>query len=159
MRCGAIAILMLLLASFGRAQQQRATTVPATGATPATAAAVGFQTVDVTLDPKGQPLAAYQLEFAADERRVKLVGVEGGDHAAYREPPYYDPAALSRHRVILAAFSTSADLPRTPVRVARLHVQVSGDGLPQWTAKLIVASSSEAASIPADVRVSEGAQP
>ena len=159
MRCGAIAILMLLLASFGRAQQQPVATVPATGATPATAAAVRFQTVDVTLDPKGQSLAAYQVEFLADEARVKLVGVEGGGHAAYREPPYYDPAALSRHRVILAAFSTSADLPKSATRVARLHVQVSGDGPPQWTAKLVVASSNQSTSIPADVRVSEGAQP
>jgi hypothetical protein len=157
MRRAVAVILMLLLASFGRAQQPA--TAPATTVPGTSAGAVRFQTVDVTLDPKGQPLAAYQLEFVADEGRVKLVGVEGGDHAAYREPPYYDPAALSRHRVIVAAFSTSADLPRTPVRVARLHVQVSGDGPPQWTAKLIVASSNQSPSIPADVRVSEGAKP
>ena len=154
----AITILMLLLASFGRAQQQQRQQEPA-ATTSSVSADVRFQTIDVMIDPKGQPLAAYQLEFVADAHRVKLVGVEGGDHAAYREPPYYDPAALSRHRMILAAFSTSADLPKSATRVARLHVQVSGDGQPTWTAKLIVASSDASDSIPATVSVSEGAQP
>jgi hypothetical protein len=158
MKRAAVAILMLLLASFGRAQHQLpATTSSAT--TGESSANVRFQSVDVTLDPKGQPLAAYQLEFVADANRVKLVGVEGGDHAAYREPPYYDPAALSNHRVILAAFSTSADLPNGATRVARLHLQITGEEQPQWRAMLIVASSATSDSIPADVRVSEGAKP
>ena len=162
MRRVAVAILMLLLASFGQAQQQQQQQQPVstTASTTPSASDVRFQTVDVTVDPKDQPLAAYQLEFVADAARVKLVGVEGGDHAAFREPPYYDPAALSRHRVILAAFSTSADLPRSATRVARLHVQISGDGQPEWSAKLIVASSATSDSIPADVRLSaEGAKP
>lgn len=145
----ATAILVLLLASFGGAQPAATTT----------SSGLRFQGVDVTIDPKGQPLAAYQVEFVADASRVKLVGVEGGDHAAYREPPYYDPAALNRNRVIVAAFSTSADLPKAATRVARLHVQVSGDGQPQWTAKLIVASSDKSDSIPADVSLAEGAKP
>ena len=150
-----VVILMLLIASFSVAQEQSATTTR----TPTTSD-VRFQTVDVTVDPRGKPLAAYQIEFVADAARVKLVGVEGGSHAAFREPPYYDPAALSQHRVILAAFSTSADLPKTATRVARLHVQVSGAGEPQWSAKLIVASSDQSDSIPADVRISaEGANP
>jgi hypothetical protein len=38
-------------------------------------------------------------------------------------------------------------------------VQISGDGQPQWSAKLIVASSDKSDSIPADVKVSEGAKP
>ena len=152
-------ILMLLLASFGRAQQQQQATATATTASTMSSADVRFESVDLTVDPKGQPLAAYQLEFVADANRVKLVGVEGGDHAAFREPPYYDPAALSQHRVVVAAFSTSADLPKTVTRVARLHVQISGDGQPQWSAKLIVASSDKSDSIPADVKVSEGAKP
>ncbi len=151
-----VAILMLLLASFGRAQQPAATPAATTNDS---STDVRFQSVDVTLDPKGQPLAAYQLEFIADVNRVKLVGVEGGDHAAFSEPPYYDPAALSNHRVILAAFSTSADLPNDATRIARLHLQVTGDAPPQWSAKLIVASSAASDSIPADVSVSEGAKP
>lgn len=145
----AVAILVLCLASFGRAQS--------TSTSPAT---TRFQSVDVMLDPKGEALAAYQLEFIADASRVKLVGVEGGDHAAFATPPYYDPAALSKHRVILAAFSTSSDLPKTSTRVARLHVQITGDAKPDWSAKLIVASSIKSDSIPARASLSaEGAKP
>jgi hypothetical protein len=137
--------------------------LPASSA-PSTAPASGdirFQAVDITIDSKGPPLAAYQVEFVADVNRVKLVGVEGGGHAAFREPPYYDPAALSQHRVILAAFSTSADLPKSATRVARLHLQVSGSGQPEWSARLIVASSATSNSIPAEVSVSaaEGVKP
>jgi hypothetical protein len=121
---------------------------------------VHFEAVDLFIDPKNQPLAAYQVEFVADASRVKLVGVEGGEHAAFREPPYYDPAALNHNRVIVAAFSTSDGLPQSLTRVARLHVQVSGDAPPpQWSAKLIVASSDKSASIPATVSVSNGAKP
>jgi hypothetical protein len=153
----AAAILMLLLASFRFAQEEQRR-VATTQAAPTTAA-VHFQSVDINIDPKGQSLAAYQLEFIADAGRVKLVGVEGGDHAAFREPPYYDPAALTQHRVVLAAFNTSADLPKAPTRVARLHLQISGASNPDWSAKLIVASSDKSDSIPATVSVSEGAKP
>src|SRR5688500_19123649 len=130
MRRVAVAIFMLLLASFGRAQQQEPASTSTASTTPV-ASDVHFQSVDVTLDPKGQPLAAYQIEFVADAARVKLVGVEGGDNAAFREPPYYDPAALSQHRVLLDAFSTSAELPKRVIRDARIKVQLKGDGIPE----------------------------
>jgi hypothetical protein len=61
--------------------------------------------------------------------------------------------------VILAAFSTSTDLPKTSTRVARLHVQITGDERPDWSAKLIVASSPKSDSIPAHASLSEGAKP
>ena len=148
------AILMLLLASFGRGQS---TSMSTSTSSPAP---TRFQSVDVMLDPKGESLAAYQLEFVADASHVKLVGVEGGDHAAFADPPYYDPAALSKHRVILAAFSTSSDLPKSSTRVARLHVQITGDDVPQWSARLIVASSVKSDSIAASASLSsEGAKP
>jgi hypothetical protein len=65
---------------------------------------------------------------------VVLVGIEGGEggeHAAYAKPAYYDPAALAPEgggRVILAAYSTAKDLPTGRTRVARLHVMVEGRG-------------------------------
>jgi hypothetical protein len=121
-------------------------------AAPATERGVRFTTVEVRIDPKGVPLAAYQVEFVADES-VKLVGIEGGEHAAFKIPPYYDPAALSNHRVIIAAFNTSGDLPKSETRVARLHVQISGgnggnvEQTPDWTVKLMVASSADGKAI------------
>ena len=121
--------------------------------------AVHFAYVDVRIDPHDKPLAAYQIEFLADPNRVKLVGVEGGNHPAFVDPPYYDPAALSHNRVILAAFNTGSALPKQSFRAASLHLEVVGNEPPQWSAKLIVASDSDGTSIPVDVSVSsaEGA--
>jgi hypothetical protein len=131
---------------------------PAT--TPATTPAIRFATVDIQLDPKGQSLAAYQLEVTEPSGNVKLAGIEGGDHPAFKDPPYYDPAALSRNRVILAAFNTRAELPTSPFRAARLHVQISGDLSPQWQVKLIVASAADGSAVPgASATVLEGAAP
>jgi hypothetical protein len=132
-------------------------------AAPATDQAVRFTTVDVRIDPAGKPLAAYQVEFIADASRVKLVGIEGGDHKAFAPPPYYDPAALSRNRVIVAAFNTGNDLPTKSFRAARLHVQISGSGntseKPKWEAKLIVASAADGTAIPAAAAsLSEGSE-
>lgn len=126
---------------------------------------VRFATVDIRLDPKNRPLAAYQLEVLADSPNVKLAGVEGGEHVAFRDPPYYDPAALSHgNRIILAAFTTGSDLPMSPFRVARLHVQISGDATPKWEVKLTVASKSDGSAIPgasatATMMTTEGAVP
>src|SRR6185295_19470553 len=82
-----------------------------------------FRTVPVLVDPHGKQLGAYQIEIASDPARVTLVGVEGGEHPAFNAAPYYDPTALNHNRVIVAAFSTSSDLPSTKTRVATLHVR------------------------------------
>lgn len=120
-------------------------------------APIRFTNVDLVVDPHGNPLAAYQLEFTADPSRVTLVGIEGGQHAAFNQPPYYDPKALSGSRVILAALNTGTDLPKDKTRVARLHLRVTGAGQPVFSAKMIVAASSNDKTIPADVSVTEGA--
>jgi hypothetical protein len=96
-----------------------------------------FEAVDVFVDSGAAGLGAYQVEVKAEDAagaafktRVTLVGVEGGVHAAYKDAPHYDPAALHedqlQDRIILAAFNTGADLPTGRTRVARIHVQVEG---------------------------------
>ena len=118
-----------------------------------------FTTIEVFVDPHDQPLAAYQLEFIADPARVTLVGIEGGEHPAYAQPPYYDPKALSGNRVILAALSTATDLPRSRTRVATLHLRVTGgDTEPTYEAKLEVAGNPQGKPIAADVTVGQGAK-
>lgn len=117
---------------------------------------VRFEAVDIYVDSAAEPLAAYQFELLADADRVKIVGVEGGEHTAFREPPYYDPAALSHHRIIIAAFNTGRDLPKGKTRVARLHVQVTGSE-PHYQIKLDTAGSAEGKEIPATVSVETGA--
>ena len=108
-----------------------------------------FAAVDVFVDSADKLLAAYQFELTAKSGEFKIVGVEGGEHAAFRQPPYYDPAALSRDRIIIAAFNTGRDLPRGRTRVARIHVRISGNEDPQYDVKLTVAASIDGEKIAA----------
>jgi hypothetical protein len=139
------ALTLLLLALIGAAPSESNEPV---SLAPASTQSVRFATVDIRIDSKNHPLAAYQLEVSADSPHVKLAGIEGGEHAAFREPPYYDPAALNQNRIILAAFNTGSDLPAKEFRAARLHVQISGDVKPKWEVKLTVASASDGSAIP-----------
>ena len=83
-----------------------------------------FQAIDVFVDSGTEPLAAYQLEFAAAKNKVRVVGIEGGEHPAFTNAPYYDAKAMQRERVVLGAFSTAKELPIGKTRVATIHVQV-----------------------------------
>jgi hypothetical protein len=143
----AMALSAVLLATPGRAA----------GPAPA-AAAVRFGYLDVYVDPGAKPLAAYQVELTPTAGDVVLTGLEGGEHAAFRAAPYYDPAALhaARSRVIVAGFNTGADLPRGRTRVARLHLQITGSAEAAWATKLQVAASSDGKPIDAKVTVSAG---
>lgn len=120
--------------------------------------ATRFAVADVYIETQS-PLAAYQVDVTAEGNGVKLVGIEGGEHPAFAEPPYYDPAALQQHRVILAAFSTSTDLPTGRTRVARLHLQVHSGASVELSARSIVIANSESQPIAATVTVVQGDQP
>jgi hypothetical protein len=102
-----------------------------------------FVTVPVFIDSKDQPLAAYQFEFTAETGDVKIVGVEGGEHPAFKDAPYYDPAALQKGRIIIAAFNTGKDLPKGRTRVSTIHLAVSGSSRPTYAATLIVAATPD----------------
>ena len=130
----ALATLLLATWTLHSQEMQPAATVERT---------VRFEAVDVYLDPQGEPLAAYQFELKDPSGDVAIVGIEGGDHPAFGEPPYYDPAALRHHRVIIAAFSTYTELPDTRTRVARIHYQITGEQDAQLTIQLEVASSPD----------------
>ncbi|HZK80254.1 MAG TPA: hypothetical protein VFC46_04285 [Humisphaera sp.] len=142
------------------ASQQKAS--PAT-TQPTTAAddKISFVTVNVFIDSRNSPLAAYQFEFSAVEGHVEIVGVESGGHPAFAsKPPYYDPAALHReHRVIVAAFSMADSLPSGKTCVARLHLAVYGDVKPRYQAAIQAAASAADTSIIKEttISVSEGA--
>ncbi|MEZ6196256.1 MAG: hypothetical protein R3F20_11110 [Planctomycetota bacterium] len=86
-----------------------------------------FAVFDLWVDGVPSGLGAWQIEVRDEAGAAKLVGVEGGDHAAYPEPPRFDPAALQGGRVVLAAFSTAGELPRGEVRVASLHYLIEGE--------------------------------
>lgn len=113
-----------------------------------------FAYVDIVLDAGEAPLAAWQVELDAGPG-VTIVGIEGGEHAAFSEPPYYDPKAMMHDRVILGAFDTGDDLPTGPTRVARVHVQIEGDN-PAYELSVTTAATVDGTRIDVDATVIEG---
>ncbi|MFH1811141.1 MAG: hypothetical protein ABIJ09_20540 [Pseudomonadota bacterium] len=100
-----------------------------------------FAPLDVTMDCDGAPLAAYQLELVADGD-AQIVGVEGGESKPFSDAPYYDPAALMHGRIVVAAFSTAADLPSTSPRLLTLHLRLAG-AEPTFSLKVIASVDRE----------------
>ena len=114
---------------------------------------VYFVPVGVYVDSGDKRLGVYQVEIKATQGNVKIVGVEGGEHKAFKEPPYYDAAALKGGRVILATFSTQDDLPSGRTKVATLHMQVTGSVLPEYEVIVNVVGDSAGQAIDASVTV------
>ncbi len=116
---------------------------------------VRFVPLQVFIDSGPTPLAAWQFELKAPDD-VKIVGVENGEHEAFAEAPYYDPAALMNNRIIIAAFSTADQLPNGKTRVATVHLQVIGDTEPEYKLTLTVAGDREGSEIPATITYFQG---
>jgi hypothetical protein len=116
-----------------------------------------FSAADIYVDSASAPLAAWQIEFAATNGTVKIVGIEGGDHAAFRDPPFYDPKAIQRERVIIAAFSTASaeKLPTGKTRVATIHIRISGTGTPRFEVKLHAAAGPDGTRVAAEATFEE----
>jgi hypothetical protein len=111
---------------------------------PAEETPVRFRAVDIFVDSGNTPLAAYQLEVSVTNVLAKIVGIEGGAHPAFREPPFYDPKAMQHDRVILAAFSTNSPdkLPTGKTRVATIHLEIVGRGEPKFQLHLQAAADA-----------------
>jgi hypothetical protein len=119
-------------------------------------AKVRFAPLHIYLDSGNKPLAAYQFELKAAAGQIKIVGVEGGQHKAFEEAPYYDPAALANNRIIIAAFNTGSELPKGRTRIATIHLQIIGDAEPDYELKLTVAGDADANEIPAKISFEKG---
>ncbi len=117
---------------------------------------VRFAPLHIYLDSGNKSLAAYQFELKAAAGQVKIVGVEGGQHAAFKEAPYYDPAALANDRIIIAAFNTGSELPTGRTRIATIHLQIIGEAEPDYELKLVVAGDADAREIPAEISFEKG---
>ncbi len=118
---------------------------------------VRFAPLHIYLDSGNQPLAAFQFELKAAAGQIKIVGVEGGQHKAFKEAPYYDKAALYKsNRIIIAAFNTGRDLPKGRTRIATIHLQIIGDAEPDYELKLTVAADADAKEIPAKISFEKG---
>lgn len=149
----ALTMTLALLATLALASAQAPPSDPDRRAGPATSR---FRTVEVWIDGGDHPLAAYQVDVHATRGHVTIVGIEGGDHAAFKSPPYYDPRAMQHDRVIIAAFSTATDLPAGRTRIARIHVQVTGDEAPEYSTTLMIAATADGTKVPATVDLKEG---
>ena len=118
---------------------------------------VRFQAVDIFIDSKDTPLAAYQLEFLVKTGDAKVVGVEGGEHPAFEDAPFFDPKAIQHERVIIAAFTTVAadKLPKGKTRVATIHLQITGERNPDYAMKLETAATLEGKKIVVEMTYEE----
>jgi hypothetical protein len=155
-----VLILFVVLAALDLLTQPPAL-VRAQEIAPAVEGEIRFVAVDVFIDTNNEPLAAYQLELAGDPKIIKIVGVEGGDHPEFRNPPYYDPEGLQHERLILAAFST-ADASKPPhnrFRILTVHLEVIGAEAPRINSLLKIAANPEGHKIPAQLTLSERPQP
>ena len=99
-----------------------------------------FEAVEVWIDAGTEELAAWQVRLADPTGRVRIVSVEGGEHPAFAEAPYYDLRAIDGEEIVLAAFSLEEELPRGETRVARVHLLVQGDTDVNLTSTLEVAT-------------------
>ena len=116
-----------------------------------------FIAVDVYIESDA-PLAAWQFEFVDHKNATMVVGIENGDSAVFHTAPYYDREAVaggSADRIVVADYSLAkrAELPVGRVRVATLHLMVSGDAEPDFASTLSVAATYGGSNIDAEISV------
>jgi len=112
-----------------------------------------FTTVDLFV-VSDTPVAAWQVELTERSGAMQIVGIERGDDSTFRDPPYYDRVAMTRSdRIVLASFSLSdaAQLQRGKVRVARVHVRMTGTPEPDYEARLVAAGTADGRPIDAQL--------
>ena len=108
-----------------------------------------FRTIEISIDPGGETLAAYQFEL---DTSSKIVGIEGVEKTAFQEAPFYDPAALKGGRIVIAAYTLDA-APAGKVRVARLHLLERAAA--RYEPRLVAAASASGRRIEAKLIVGE----
>ena len=105
-----------------------------------------FTTLDVYVE-SSEPLAAWQFELREASGRMRVVGVENGDTAAFGEAPYYDLAAVSQgtaDRIVVADYSIrqEVELPTGRNRLATIHMQIEGTAEPVYVLNLMAAGGA-----------------
>ncbi len=119
---------------------------------------VRFVPLEIMIDSGHETLAAWQFELTIKQGNATIVGIENGEHPAFGQPPYYDPAALYReNRIIVAAFSTGNNLPTGKTRVATVHLRIKGDIEPIYQIDLQTAADQEGNEIEPKISYREGA--
>ncbi len=119
---------------------------------------LGFMHLELLVDTGTTPLAAYQVRIKPKRAAIRFVGVEGGDHDAFRTPPYYDTRALRQGDLILAAFSTNPAplLPTGLRRLAVLHIHVADGQPPEFDLELITAADPDEKTFKPTITIGKG---
>ncbi len=118
---------------------------------------VRFAALDVHLEST-EPVAAWQFELSEAGGRMRVVGVENGDSPAFAKAPYYDRKAVSdgrADRIIVADFTLrpAAELPVGRVRIATVHVRLTGDSEPEYVLRLTTAGNAQGKPVPASIHL------
>ena len=118
---------------------------------------VRFAALDVQLE-SAQPVAAWQFELSEAGGRMHVVGVENGDSPAFAKAPYFDRKAVNdgrADRIIVADFTLRppAELPTGKVRIATVHVRITGDSRPEYVLRLVTAGNAAGKPVPASVHL------
>jgi len=119
---------------------------------------IRFAPLHIYADSGEKSLAAFQFELKTVAGQVEIVGIEGGEHEAFAKPGYYDPAALANNRVIIAGFSTAAEVPTGRTRIATIHLQITGRTEPKYELEVAATADSEGQKIPAEITIETGEQ-
>ncbi|MCY4487176.1 MAG: hypothetical protein OXF11_08690 [Deltaproteobacteria bacterium] len=118
---------------------------------------VRFAALDVHLET-AEPVAAWQFELSEAGGRMRVVGVENGDSPAFPKAPYYDRKAVNdgrADRIIVADFTLRPgnELPVGRVRIATVHVRLTGDSGPDYVLRLVTAGNAEGKPVPAAIHL------
>ena len=116
---------------------------------------IRFAALDIYLET-AEPLAAWQFQLRESAGRMRVVGVENGDSAAFGGTPYYDLEAVSEgaaDRIIVADYSVrpAEELPVGRSRVATVHVQLEGPADPDYALSLMAAGGADGEPIEASI--------
>jgi hypothetical protein len=116
-----------------------------------------FAVFDVFVDSGAEHLAAYQLKISDEKAAIKILSVEGGEHASFAQAPKFDGKAIQRDVIKIAAFSLDAGekLPSGRVHVASLHVEIGPGLAPNWKSVVEAAGGPGGTKISATVSISK----
>ena len=116
-----------------------------------------FEAVAIYLE-SDEPVAAWQFELSEASGRMRVVGVENGDSAAFDGAPYYDLQAVNEgeaDRIVVADYSLrpAEELPTGRSRIATVHVQLQGSAEPEYALSLMAAGGEDGEPVAASIEL------
>ena len=117
--------------------------------------ALRFAAVDIYLET-AESVAAWQFELSDKYGKMKVVGVESGESAAYQRAPYYDREAVrlgEADRIVVADYSLADidELPSGRTRIATIHLMLDSEDDQDIEPTLITATTHDGRVIDASI--------